>query len=91
MVQGRVHKCTHDNDGNPIGIGNKNPILNSREYSVEFKDGTEAELAANNISQSMYAQCDPDGRTYVLFDYITDFCRSKTAICYADQTVRKAD
>ena len=42
MDQGRVRKYAHDNNGNPIGRANENPILHSREYVVEFKDGTEA-------------------------------------------------
>ena len=37
----------------------------------------------------MYAQCKPHGNTYVLFDSITNFRRSTTDLCYADQTVRK--
>ena len=80
-----------DNDGNPIGRENENPILNNREYVVKFKDGTELELAANTIDQSMYAQCDPDGHTYVLFDYLTNFRRITTTICYEDQIVQNAD
>ena len=51
----------------------------------------QAELAANTISQSMYAHCDPDGNQYVMFDSIVDFRRSTTALCYADQKVLKAD
>ena len=39
----------------------------------------------------MYAQFDPDGSTYFLFGSITDFSRSKTFLCYADQTVMKLD
>ena len=39
----------------------------------------------------MYAQCDHDGNTYVLFDYITNFRQSTNAFCYADQTARKED
>ena len=39
---------------------------------IEFEDGTTSELAANVIAQSMYAQCDPDGNTYVLFDSIVN-------------------
>ena len=61
MVQGKFCKLTRDNNGNPIGIANENPILDSREYVVEFKEGTEAELSSNAISQSIYYQCDPDG------------------------------
>ncbi len=82
--KGRVIKRTCDNDRNVIGRANENPILNSREYVVEFEDGTEAELAANAIAQSMYAQCDPDGNQYVLFDLITDYEQSKSTISHAD-------
>ena len=39
----------------------------------------------------MYAQCDPDGNQYVMFDSIVDFRRSTTALCFADQKVLKAD
>ena len=42
MDQGRVHKRARDNNGDPIGIENKNPIINTREYVVEFKDFTES-------------------------------------------------
>ena len=69
----------------------KNPILDTRGYIVEFEDDEQAELAANNIAQSMYDQCDPEGNQYVMFDSIVDFRRSTTALCYADQKVLKAD
>ena len=54
-------KRAHDNNENVIGCANENPILDTRGYVVEFKDGEQAELSANTIAQSMYAQCDPDG------------------------------
>ena len=38
----------------------------------------------------MYAQCDPDGNQYVMFDSIFDFRRSTPALFYADQKVLKA-
>ena len=43
-------------DGNPIGRADANPILDTREYIVEFEDGDEAELNANLIAEAMYAQ-----------------------------------
>ena len=58
---------------------------------MNLKDGTKSELAANDIDQSMYTQCDPDGNTYVLFDSITNFRRSTTDLCYSYQTVKKED
>ena len=84
-------KCAHDNDDNVIGRANENPILDTRGYVVEFEDGEQAELAANTIAQSMYAQCDPDGNQYVMFDSIVDFRRSTTALYYADQKFLKDD
>ena len=61
-----------DSDDNVIGHANENPILDTRGYIVEFEDGEQAELSANTIAQSMYAQCDPDGNQYVMFDSIID-------------------
>ena len=84
-------KLARDNDDNVIGRANKNPILDTRGYVAEFEDGDQAELSANTIAQSMYAQCDPDGDQYVMFDSIVDFRSSTTALCYADQKVLKAD
>ena len=48
-------------------------------------------MAADAIAQRMYAQCYPDGPTYVFFDSLTDFRQITTSLCYADQTVLKAD
>ena len=38
MAQGRVTKRLRNNDGNPVGRANANPILDTREYVVEFDD-----------------------------------------------------
>ena len=84
-------KRARDSDDNVIGCTNKKPILDSRRYIVEFEDGEQAELAANTISQIMYAQCDPDGNQYVMFDLIVEFRRSTTVVCSTDQNVFKAD
>jgi hypothetical protein len=37
-------------DGNPIGLANSNPILDTREYEVEFPDGTFDSYTANIIA-----------------------------------------
>ena len=81
LAQGRVLERARDNDDNVIGRANKKPILDTRGYIVEFEDGDQAEIAANTIAQSMYAQCDPDGNQYVMIDSIVDFRRSTTALC----------
>ena len=48
-AMGRVVKRARGSDGETIGRANQNPILDTREYVVEFEDGTQAELAANVI------------------------------------------
>jgi hypothetical protein len=76
-----------DIDGNPTGVANANPILDTRAYVVTFDDGDVTELTANLIAESMYAQCDPDGNQYVLLDSIIDHRRLDTATKLSDQTV----
>ena len=67
-AKGRVTARAQDSDRKPMGLANPNPILDSRQYIVDFEDGTESELAANAIAQSMYAQCDPDGDQYLMIN-----------------------
>ena len=38
----KVMKWLRDADGIPIGMANKNPILDSHMYEVEYQDGTKA-------------------------------------------------
>ena len=56
---------------------------------MEFEDGTEAELTAYGIAQSMYSQYDPNGNQYLILDSIFDFLRRTTDLCYTDQNVVK--
>ena len=58
---------------------------------MEFEEVKEAELTANAIAQSMCDQCEPDGNQYLMLDYIVDFCRNTTALCYADQIFLRTD
>ena len=46
----KVTKWLRDANGIPIGMANKNPILDSRMYDVEYQDGMKASLAANYIA-----------------------------------------
>ena len=85
-ARGCVTAQAQDYDGNPMGLANPNPILDSCQYIMEFEDGDESELTTNAIANSMYAKCDPDGNQYLMLDFIVDFLLSTTALCYADQT-----
>jgi hypothetical protein len=84
MVKGHVTAHKHDQDGNPVGCGNDNPILDIRSYIVNFDDGDQTELTANMIAESLYSQCDRDGNQYVLLEEIVDHQRLPTAIKLSD-------
>ena len=63
----RVTKRLKDANGLPIGLANENPILDTRMYEVEYLDGEQMSLVANNIAE---AQIDDDGNHQVLMDEI---------------------
>jgi hypothetical protein len=59
MVKGRVSAQKHDWDGNPVGLANANPILDTCSYIIDFDDGDQTELTANLIAESLFSQCGP--------------------------------
>ena len=69
----KVTKRLRDTDGIPIGTAKKNPILDSRMYEVEYKDGTKASLAANYIVENLFMQVDQEGNKHVLLDELIDY------------------
>ncbi len=77
-----MHK--RDQDGNPVGHANDNPILDTRSNIVDFDDGNQTELTANIIAESLYSQCDPNGNQYVLLEEIVNHQCLPTAIKLSD-------
>ena len=66
----RVEKRLRDTNGRPIGVDNDNPILYSRIYEVEYCDGYVATMAANVITENLFAQVYQEGNIFVLIDSI---------------------
>ena len=64
----KVIKRRKDQEGNPVGVANNNPILDTREYVVEFMDGHEETMTANLIAEHLFSQVDDDGNRQVLLD-----------------------
>jgi hypothetical protein len=91
LAKGCVTSRKRDKDGNPIGLANANPILDTCDYTFTFDDGDETVLNANLIAKTMYAQCNPDRNQYVLLDSIIDHRRLDTAIRPSDQKVIRPD
>ena len=51
----RVKKRLNDKDGKPIGITEKNPILDTRMWKVEYDDGYKTPMTANTIESNLFA------------------------------------
>lgn len=71
-MRGTVKRRARDAHGLPIGIPNSNPILDSREYEVEYPDGTVDILTANTIAESLYSRVDAEGHEHLLMREIIE-------------------
>jgi hypothetical protein len=76
----RVTKRLRDAEGRPIGTAHDNPLLDTREYGVELRDGHSEALSANLIAQHLYSETDEEGNVHVLLDDIVDHKRNENAV-----------
>jgi len=87
----KVSKRLRDKEERPIGVAHDNPLLDTREYEVEFLDGHQKSLSANIIAQHMFSQVDEEGHRHLLLDDIIDFRKNETAIDKEDAFVEMAN
>ena len=78
--KGRVTKRSRGHDGKPIGVAHKNLLFYTREYDVEFTDGSIEKYAANIIAENMFAKVDDEGREYLIIKEIVDHNKDHRAI-----------
>ena len=74
----RVKKILKDTNGRQIGVANDNPILDSRMYEVEYRDGYVATMEANVIAENLFTQVDQEGNIFLLIESIIDTRTSNT-------------
>ena len=72
VQQAHVKKRVVDDEGRPMGVANDNPILDLRQYEVEFLDGETKILTANLIAENILAQVDHNGYLHMMLDEIED-------------------
>ena len=77
---GEIKARKRDLRGLPIGKEDPNPILDTREYVVEFPDGSTDTYLANVIAENLYSQVDEEGRTFQVLSEISDYRRKPGAI-----------
>jgi hypothetical protein len=81
----KVTSRQKDPEGNLIRKAAAHPILDTREYVVEFPGGSEAEYAANIIAKNLLSQCGSEqGRQHLLVNHIVDHLKGESAIEKAD-------
>ena len=80
LCHATVKRRAVDKDGKPIGIKDNNPLLDTRQYEVEFLDGTTETLTANTIAENLLAQVDEEGHRQLLLDEIIDHRKGHDAI-----------
>ena len=68
----RLEKRLKDSNRRPIGVADDNPILYSRIYEVEYRNGCVAAMADNVIADNLFAQVDQEGNRFVHINSITD-------------------
>ena len=78
--KGRVVKRAKGSSGEPLGRAHTNPLFDTREYIVEFTDGTTQNYFANVIAENMYSQIDADGHQYQLLQEIVDHRSDGSAV-----------
>jgi hypothetical protein len=68
----RVTKRRRTEDWQLFGQRHENLVLDSREYEVEFQNGSLETFSTNTVVENMYAQIDPEGKSHRIFAGITD-------------------
>jgi hypothetical protein len=72
LQHAHVKQRTVDVEGRPIGRLSTNPLLDSRQYEVEFMDGEMEILTVNIIAENLLAQVDEEGHRQILIAEIED-------------------
>ena len=75
-----VKRRAVDVDGIPVGVAHNNPLLDTRQYKVEYYDGTTETLSANVIAENLLSQVDDEGHKHLMMEEIIDHHVHKNAI-----------
>ena len=77
---GRVIKRARDKEGMLLGKKDKNPLLDSSVYELEFENGDVEKYTANVIAEHIYSRVDADGTTVSILDEILEHKKDDTAL-----------
>ena len=76
----KVTKRLRYKAGMPIDRAHNNPIMDTRMYEVEYKDGNKALLEANAIADNIFYQDNGEGNCHDIFQEIIDHMYNGTKV-----------
>ena len=82
--QGRVTKRSRGLGGEVVGLAQANPFFDTREYDIEFTDGSVDKYTANVMTENMFTYVDDEGNQYLIMNEITYHRKDNTAIPISD-------
>ena len=82
--RGRVAKRSRGLDGKTVGRAHAKPFFDTREYNIEFTDGSVDKYTVHIITENMFAQVYNEGNKYLLRNKITYRRKDNTAITISD-------
>ena len=77
---GRIKRQAVGEEGLPVGTAHTNPMVDTRQYEVEYEDGTTEILAANLLAENILAQVDEHGHKQQMLEEISGHRKSVEAI-----------
>jgi hypothetical protein len=73
VCKGTVKRRAIAPTGKTVGTYDRNPLMNTMVYEVEFEDGDTVEYSANSIAENMLRQIDSEGFSISMLAGIVDF------------------
>ena len=80
LKEGTILRRKRKADGTLVGTSHYNPEHDTREYEIEFEDGSSASYTTNIIMENLWSQTDSDGRFGKLFKGISSHRKNDNAI-----------
>ena len=84
ILRARVKRQAIGEEGLPIGTAHTNPMTDTRQYEVEYEDGTTEILAANLLAENILAQVDEYGHKHQMLEEIGGHRKTDEAIEESD-------
>ena len=79
-MQGVVRKRTRNDDCEPLGVVNQNPLLDTRKFEVQYLGGFVEKMTVNHITENMLLQVESEENHFILLKEITYQFKDSSAV-----------